>query len=492
MSEHLDLLLIHPGAAHGIYGSDLADSLIAVEPPLWPRLIAGYIRDRGYRVQIVDAEAAKATPHDVARIAAVTKPRLICIAVYGHQPSASTQQMVGASATAEAIKQICEFPIIMVGGHVAALPERTLREELIDYACNGEGPLTVYELLNDDLPCQHVHGLVWRDALGQIHNNEPAPLIEDLDCNLHGQAWDLLTMDAYRAHNWHCFGNLSKRQPYASIYTSLGCPYKCSFCCINAPFNSNRYRMRSPEAVVAEIKMLHEKYGVSTIKIVDEMFVLNPKHVNAICDGLIASGLGEKLNIWAYARVDTVKPHMLDKLRRAGFRWLALGIESGSKHVRDGAEKSFRNDDILSVVRSIQASGISVIGNYIFGLRDDDMSSMQSTLALALECNTEFANLYVAMAYPGSKLHTEAVANGWILPATWRGFSQHNDDCRPLDTEHVDAATVLRFRDEAFNTYFTNPVYLDMIERKFGAETLEHVKRMTQFRLKRKLLETAA
>ena len=482
-----DLVIIHPGAAHGIYG-ELGNSLVAVEPPLWPRLIAGYARDRGYKVKILDAEANATTPAETAYQAVrQLAPKLICIAVFGHQPSASTQQMVGASATAKEIKKLnANTPIVMIGGHVAALPERTLREEMIDYACTGEGPLTVLGLLEGTKPLD-IPGLVWRED-GRIIINHNSPLIQDLDKDLHGNAWDLLPMEKYRAHNWQCFGDLSKRQPYASIYTSLGCPYKCSFCCINAPFQSNRYRMRDPQEVVHEIAMLHYEYGVSTFKIIDEMFILNPRHYMAIAQELVDRGLGDSLNIWAYARVDTVKPDTLDLLSNAGFRWLALGIESGSKHVRDGAEKALKQEDIVSVVRDIQAAGISVIGNYIFGLRDDDMSTMQATLDLAITCNTEFANFYSAMAYPGSRLYTEALEKGWRLPPSWRAFSQHNDDCFPLDTEHVDNATVLRFRDEAFNTYFTNPPYLEMVERKFGAETLAHVKDMTTYKLKRKLL----
>ncbi len=175
------------------------------------------------------------------------------------------------------------------------------------------------------------------------------------------------------------------RKPYASIYTSLGCPYRCIFCCINAPFGVNRYRMRKPEAVVAEIKHLFDTYGVRTFKIIDEMFVLNDRHVLAICDGLIATGLGPHLNIWAYARVDTVKSHLLDHLRRAGIRWLALGIESGSSYVRDGADKALRTENIVEIVREIQAADINVIGNYIFGLPDDDLKTMGETLELALE-----------------------------------------------------------------------------------------------------------
>jgi radical SAM superfamily enzyme YgiQ (UPF0313 family) len=277
------------------------------------------------------------------------------------------------------------------------------------------------------------------------------------------------------------------RQPYASIYTSLGCPYKCSFCCINAPFGANRYRMRSPKAVAEEIDLLHSKYGVKTIKIIDEMFVLNERHVLALCDELIARNYG--LNIWAYARVDTVKPHLLEKLRKAGVRWLALGIESGSEHVRDGAEKSFSQSEIIEVVRQIQAAGISVIGNFIFGLPDDDERTMRETLDLALELNCEFANFYSAMAYPGSPLYGMAIENGWPLPEQWSGFSQHSYDCLPLPTEKVSSATVLRFRDQAFDSYFASKRYLDMVAQKFGWETRRHVERMARHKLRRRILE---
>lgn len=494
----VDLVIVNPGAAHGIMGGhavygDLGRDLIAVEPPLWCRLIAGYVRDRGFSVAILDAEAWGYAPLDVAALVEKTEPRLICIAVFGHQPSASTQQMHGAGLTAKAIKNCMPWQkIIMVGGHVAALPERTLREETIDYACNGEGPATVVGLLEDrgenDIP-----GLVWRAIEGDdntITVNKPAPLIPVAE--LHGNAWDLLPMAAYRAHNWQCFGDLGARQPYASIYTSLGCPYRCTFCCIQSPFspelNGNRYRMRTPESVGSEIWQLYTDYGVKTFKVVDEMFILNERHYTEIAERLIGTGIADDLNIWAYSRIDTVKEGHLSLLRKAGFRWLALGIESGSAHVRDGANKRMKNDDIVGVVRRIQAAGINVIGNYIFGLSDDDRQSMQSTLDLALECNTEFANFYSAMAYPGSALYSQALASGAVLPQTWSGYSQHNSDCRPLDTLHVSAKEVLAFRDQAFQTYFSNPKYQEMVERKFGPATLQHVRGMLKYQLKRKLL----
>lgn len=494
MRAQIDLVLVNPGERTKIYQS-LGSTLTAIEPPLWCRLIGGYARDRGNSIVIIDAEAEHLTADQVAERIAELSPRLVAMVVFGHQPSASTQQMVGAGMTCRAIKaRKPDQPIIIVGGHVAALPERTLREEAIDFACNSEGPVTVAQLLDalkeEEPSLDSVEGLVYRQAdTDAIRSNLAPALIKDLDGDLHGDVWDLLPMGQYRAHNWQCFGDLGSRQPYASIYTSLGCPYKCSFCCINAPFGVNRYRMRSPDAVVAEIDRLYREYGVRTYKFIDEMFVLNERHVLAICDKLIE--LGHDLNIWAYARIDTVKPHMLEKLRKAGFRWLALGIESGSEHVRDGASKSFTQDDIRAVVQSIQAAGIHVIGNYIFGLPDDDLDSMRATLELAKELNCEFGNFYSAMAYPGSPLYSMALEKGWALPEQWSGYSQHSYDCTPLPTEKITAAEVLRFRDQAFTEYFTNKRYLDMVAQRFGWETREHIEQMTKHTLPRALLENA-
>jgi anaerobic magnesium-protoporphyrin IX monomethyl ester cyclase len=490
----VDLLLINPGGRDLIY-QELGEDFSAIEPPLWCRLIAGYTLGRGYAVKIIDSEAENKRAETVAEEVSSIRPRLVGVVVFGHQPSASTQQMVAAGQLCRAIKKLRpDQPIIIVGGHVSALPERTMHEEAVDFACAGEGPVTVHQLL-DALSSPRpdfakVSGLVWRDGPFRLVQRNPAPaLIQDLDADLHGNVWEMLPMGRYRAHNWQCFGELTSRKPYASIYTSLGCPFKCTFCCINAPFGTNRYRMRTPAKVVEEIDTLYRVHGVKTIKIIDEMFVLNDRHVTTICQLLAERPYAPELNIWAYARVDTVKPERLKLLRSAGFRWLAIGIESGSEHVRDGAEKSFGQEEIVDIICRIKDADINVIGNYIFGLPDDDLTSMAETLDLAMELNCEFSNFYSAMAYPGSPLYGLAVENGWRLPESWSGFSQHSYDCTPLPTEKVSAADVLRFRDEAFHKYFESPAYLDMVARRFGEKTVRHIQSMTRTRLRRKLFE---
>ncbi len=490
--EKIDILFVHPGALFAIY-QELAVQFSAIETPSLAALFATYVRQKGASTAIVDAAALNLDPAQAASyIQKKYDPKLIVLVVYGFQPSASTQNMTAAGRICRELKKLNpKWKILMTGTHPAALPERTIKEEQCDFVCSQEGPQTIwgaFEVLKSGSTDFSQVPSLWYRSMGEIHSTPKGPLLENLSEVMPGAAWDLLPMDKYRAHNWHCFEHIHDRKPYASIHTSLGCPFKCSFCCINAPFGKSTYRMWDPETVVQEIDLLVNKYGVKNIKFVDEMFVMNKRHVLSICDLLIARGYD--LNIWAYARVDTVRDEFLEKLSKAGVRWLALGIESGSKHVRDGVEKGrFGSEDILRVVRNIQNAGMNVIGNYIFGLPDDTHESMQETLDLAIEANCEFANFYCAMAYPGSKLYEMAIEKGWDLPATWIGYSQHAYESQPLRTDALTAAEVVDFRDKAFHRYFSHPKYLELVKKKFGQDVVDHLKEMCKIKLKRKLLE---
>lgn len=493
----LDCLMVTPPSRVEVYQA-LSNDYAAIEPPVWSGLIAEYLRRRGHAVAMLDAEAEGLTHEQTARRIADADPRLIVYVIYGQQPSASTQCMPGGRKVAEIANRLTDRPSVVIGTHPSALPERTLREEPYTFVCQGEGPETVHGLLRhlkSGDAIEIVPGLWYRQD-GGAKNNGWAGKIKDLDAELPMQAWDLLDMTRYRAHNWQALGDLSQRRHYASVQTSLGCPYKCSFCCINAPFGSNGIRYWSPEAIVAQIDHLVHRYGVRIIKIPDEMFVLNRRHVLGICDLLIDRRYD--LNIWAYARIDTIQPEFLGKLRRAGFQWLGIGIESASKFVRDGVTKGkFGNTEIAQTIRMVRDAGIHVSANFIFGLPDDDLASMQATLDLALALNTEWSNMYSAMAYPGSQLYGLAREKGWALPDDpggpgWIGYSQHAYECLPLPTEHLGAADVLAFRDRAFDAYFKSPDYLGLVRRRFGALAVEHIQGMTRLKLRRRLTEGRA
>ena len=179
MVDTLDLVLVNPGGRDTIY-QQLGEKLSAVEPPLWCRLIAGYALDRGCSVRIIDSEAECWDPDRNAQYISELSPRLVAMVVFGHQPSASTQQMAAAREICRAIKQAApDQKIIIVGGHVAALPDRTIREEAADFACNGEGAVTVQQLVEvlraggDPCDLAKVEGLVYWDG-DEVRSNPGA------------------------------------------------------------------------------------------------------------------------------------------------------------------------------------------------------------------------------------------------------------------------------------------------------------------------------
>src|SRR2546425_10211807 len=136
-TKKLDLVLINPGSRTQVYQS-LGTKLAAVENPVWAGLLATFCRRRGLSVEIIDAEAEELVPAEVAERVEDLDPVLAAVVVYGHQPSASTQIMTASGSVCSAIKALSPAqPVLLVGGHVAALPERTLREENADFVAAG-------------------------------------------------------------------------------------------------------------------------------------------------------------------------------------------------------------------------------------------------------------------------------------------------------------------------------------------------------------------
>ena len=173
-------------------------------------------------------------------------------------------------------------------------------------------------------------------------------------------------------------------------------------------------------------------------------------------------------------------------MKKAGINWLCYGIESGSQKVRTGVDKlGFGQDLIGSVMKMTQDAGIYILGNFIFGLPDDDLETMQETFNLAKKINCEYINFYMAMAYPGSRLYEEAVKKGLNLPNSWLGYAQLNSETLPLPTKYISGQDVLMFRDKAFKEYYERPEYLKMIKEKFGQEEISHIKEMLKYKIKR-------
>jgi anaerobic magnesium-protoporphyrin IX monomethyl ester cyclase len=510
----MDILFINPGNSKNIY-QDLADDYSAIEPPTWALLLAQSCRSVGFSVGLIDVNAERIEAQVVVDRIRALAPRLICFVVYGQNVNAGTVNMGGATALSKYIKKAgLTVPISFVGSHIQAVPIKTLEEESsIDFGFTNEGVYALRNILSepeiDPTKLETIKGIVWRKEEKAVMN-APERVVPNhrMDIDLPGYAWDLLPskekpFDLYRAPMWHAEYDQDKRSPYAAIQSSLGCQFACEFCMINilnrndtedigVAGNYSLMRFWSPEFIIQEFDKLIG-LGVRTIKITDEMFLLNKKYYVPLCELIRDRGYGEDLRMWAYSRIDTVKnPETLKLLREAGIKWLALGIESADRTVRLEVSKGkFEDVDIKEVVDQVHEAGIEVMANYIFGLPGDTQESMQATLDLSKELCTFGWNAYAAMALPGSQLYKDAVERGVKLPQTYEGYSFHGYDTVPLPTEKLRASDVLKFRDNAYKEYHSSLPFLEKVEKKFGRKALKNVEEMVKVTLKRKIIEGA-
>ncbi|MBU1082727.1 MAG: B12-binding domain-containing radical SAM protein [Spirochaetes bacterium] len=511
----MDCLFIAPRISRATY-QELADTYTAIETPTWSLLLAESCRSIGYDVGILDMNAERLSDEEMIRRIEDAEPRLICFPVYGSNPNSGSLMMGDAIHLAGVIKYfICDYPICFVGSHMSALPYDVLNNhQEIDLILTNEGVYALRNLLGNELDVnrlhelKHVKGLGLRDENGVAFLTEPEQIVpqEKMDEDLPGYAWDLLPyderpLDMYRSHFFHAEYKHEKRTPFAALYTSLGCMFKCSFCMINIlnkddndPIGvaSNYAKMRfwSPEFIIKEFDKLYEM-GVRTIRISDEMFLLNRKYYVPLCELLKERGYGKHLNMWVYSRIDTINDKSnLKLLRDAGIRMVALGIESADKTVRLEVTKGkFEDVNIVDVINKCREHGIEPTGNYIFGLPGDTYESMIKTLQMSMELNTTVWNAYTAMPLPGSALYKEARDNNHPLPKNYNDWSFFSPNLEPLPTATLTSQDILEFRDQAWTEYHTNPKFLYTIEQKYGKIARENIEKMAEIKLKRRLLE---
>ena len=510
----------------------------AIEPPKEARFMLSYLDRRNVPVDLLDANLRNDPPEEVADYVLKTKPRLVVMSIRGFNPTSSTQTMLSGHELAEAIKAVSPMtPIMMTGLHPAAIPETTLfTEPAVDYVCDGEGPITAHELVQalasgGSLSDVRKVRSLWHRENGEIAHNAPAPLLE-LNDELAIAGWKYMDPRNYVCHHWHAFyQGLDQRMPYANPFAREGCPHQCHFCPIQAPYRPgeavevqlgvrkpgvNSFRSLTPENFVSEIVFLFETYGVLNFKFPDEMFgsdsypmkvaTLLKQRLGSVCD---------KLNIWCYFRIDSVRTKDLDLLRSAGFRWLALGIEAADSKVRSDQDKMFGDDHIYKIVRMTNQAGIKTALNYIFGLSKfredgtleswDTMETMQATFDLACALNGEsgglYGNFYCDQAYPGSPQYALAKRMGYPLPERkggpgWIGHAQYSFESEPFyPGDALTPAQILAFRDEKQREYYQRPEWrrTALADPDCGQKAVESVDEWMRMiapeNLKRRLLE---
>ena len=508
--KNLDCCFLVCGNSKKTY-QELSKTYSAIEPPTWALLLAESSRSVGFSVNIIDANAENLTEENIFNRIKKSAPKLICFVAYGQNVNAGTVNMTGVTHIANYLKnKKINIPMSIIGSHVQALPIETLKKEkMIDFVFTNEAVYSLRNILNlkifNSKNLSTIKGIAYRDK-DEIKMTPAEKVVptEKMDTDLPGYAWDLLPfdkkpLDLYRAPMWHAEYDFEKRTPYASLQTSLGCMFHCNFCMINiinrddneeigVASNYSKMRFWSTEFVIKEFDKLISM-GVKTIRIVDEMFLLNPKYYVPLCEELAKRNKDDSLRIWSYSRIDTVKrPEILKLVRKAGIKWLALGIESSDKSIRlEVAKGKFEDLDVKKVIERVHEADIHVMANYIYGLPGDTLETINNTLELSLELCTAGWNTYGAMALPGSQLYKDAIDKGVKLPDNYEGYSFHSFETIPLPTESLTAEEVITLRDEAFTKYHTYKPFLKLIESKFGKVAADNILQMTKIKLKRKI-----
>jgi radical SAM superfamily enzyme YgiQ (UPF0313 family) len=429
------------------YESDVKSVVGVSPPPIGLAYLASVLRD-GHDVRVLDANGLGYGLDDVRRELKKFYPDVVGI-------TSVTPSIYQAYRVAKIAKEVREDCKVIVGGpHVTFLPDRTLKEcRFIDVIVRGEGEETVRQLAEalEKGGWEKVKGITFRKG-DRIISNESRPFIKNID-EIPFPSWDLLPMDKYQFCG----------QRYASMLTSRGCPFNCSFCASSRLFGGF-WRGRSPENVVEEIRLLHDKFGVKNIEFVDDTFTLDQKRAERICDEIVREGLD--ISWGASSRVDTLSRSLVEKMKKAGCWILFLGIESGCQKILDVIGKRITIEQARKAVKIIKEAGVQVLGSFIIGFLQDTIETISETIRFAKTLNLDYAEFSILTPYPGTPIYEHAKKNNLLLTEDWSKYTGLEPTVK---IEGVSSSKLKSLLQRAYLTFYITPknIYNWLKNRQF-------------------------
>ncbi len=406
------ILLIYPVTGMDLFG-------VNVGLPLSCLSLGTVLQKAGYRVEILDERLTTTFAEEVELSIRKERPLLVGVS------SMTGMQIRGGLEAARAVRSVDpELPIVWGGVHPTLCPDSTLKDELCDMIVLGEGEITLIELAD----CLRVGGDlatvqgIGHKSNGRLEFTPGRPMIEDLDV-IPPLDYDLLDME----HYFTTAPSTSERQ--LQIVTSRGCPFDCEFC-YNLKFNERRFRYFSAERTVNDIVELVDRFGIRAIFIEDDYFFGHPRRVEKICDLLIERDLDLLLQV--PCRVDYLyrqSDEMIDKLYRAGFKELWIGVESGSPGRLKEILKRTTLDQVREVNQLLSRSDVYAKYGFMAGFPQEERTETLETVdfmfeLLAQNPNAGVAPVAIYTPYPGTTLYDKAkLVYGMKFPDTLEGWS---------------------------------------------------------------------
>src|SRR5512143_3560143 len=262
--------------------------------------------------------------------------------------STNTPQVKQAWRTASAIKAVWDVPVVVGGPHPSVLPELKTAN-LLSVHSDVLAP---------------IFGITYQTADGHMHRNPERPPIMDLDS---------LPFPAYKFFKMERYSSLQPAMDAVdgarsfSMMTSRGCPYRCTFC--SQSIMPIKWRARSPESVVAEYRHLIRELGAEEIGWLDDSANIRVKRMHEICDQLIKEGL----NTVPWIMINGIRANLADeltlrKMKDAGCKRLAFGVETGDEDMLVSIDKRIDHDTIRQAFKNAKKVGLETMGFFIIGL----------------------------------------------------------------------------------------------------------------------------
>jgi anaerobic magnesium-protoporphyrin IX monomethyl ester cyclase len=440
------VLIDPPTSFEQIYGDWDLSAVDTYCPPLGLLHIASFVREHGHEPAIVDVAARKWNLRQAVGFTLSVNPGIVGI-------SAKTINIHNAAGISDGLRAGGFAGSIVLGGaHVTAVPAETLnRYEAFDYGVVGEGEMTFLELIEaveQGRSVSDIRGLVWRNNLGEIVCNEPRPLIEDLD-SLPLPAWDLLPgfPEAYPHSALE-----TKRLPAASLITSRGCPYQCTFC--DTAIFGCRLRQHSAQYTLNMIRHLKSAYGIRDVMFLDDNFILDRKKLFTVCDTIVAEQMD--LSWYCMGHPRTLTEDRLTKIREAGCWFIELGIESGCDRILQLIKKNATKAQIAEGVRKARDAGLKVKGNFIFGFPTETLETLRETTEFAIRIGLSYFQQNFLTIWPGCELAEDAEKYGNV-ERDWQKLAHQRVTFTPNGLTRTDLVEASK---RAFRRFYLRPTVM--------------------------------
>jgi radical SAM superfamily enzyme YgiQ (UPF0313 family) len=390
--------------------------------------------------------------------------------VHGYRPdivgiTANTPQVKQAWRAAQEIKAVIDVPIVLGGPHVSVLPEESISRPEVDIVVRGEGEAIWLQLCEVVEQCKTMDlldpssrlldpilGVSYQTLDGAFHHNPDAPPIAELD-SLPWPAYHFFKMERYTSLQPTI--DMVEGARSFSIITSRGCPYRCSFC--SQSIMPIKWRARSPENVLAEWKHLVHDLGAQEIGVLDDSANIRMDRLAQLADLLIENRLNHVPWIFVNGiRANLVTKELLAKLKQAGLKRTAFGVETGDPDILVSIGKRTDHDTIRKAFKAAKEVGIETIGFFIIGLPGDTEESMERTIRFAIELDPLIANFSMMTPYPGTKVYEQVKQRGRFLVHDWEDFVFFEGKAR-YEMGDMTAGLVERKWREAYRRFYLRP-----------------------------------